>query len=104
MGRWGTVPDLNQIMPIGLNAGRQRPCRILLRNRRAICVFALCIWMRCWRSLDGLDLRNEDIRLFMVERNKNGYAPINRIQVSEKLINEGQLLSKLWINGRFEGI
>lgn len=54
--------------------------------------------------LDGLDLRNEDIRLFVVDRNKNGYAQINRIQVSDKLINEGWPLSKLWINGRFEGI
>lgn len=55
-------------------------------------------------AFDGLDLRNEDIRLFVVDRNKNGYAQINWIQVSEKLINMGRPLSKLWINGRFEGI
>jgi len=54
--------------------------------------------------LDGLDLKNDDIRLFTVDRDKNGYAQIKRIQVSEGLIREGQSLSRLWINGRLGGV
>lgn len=54
--------------------------------------------------LDGLDLRKDDIRLFAVDRDKNGYAQINRIQVSDELIKEGQPLSRLWINGRLGGV
>lgn len=54
--------------------------------------------------LDGLDLSNEDIRLFAVERDKYGYAHIRRIIVSQDLIKEGQPLSRLWINGRLGGV
>lgn len=54
--------------------------------------------------LDGLDLSNDDIRLFTVSRNKKGYAELNRIQVSEELLKEGQPLSRLWINGRLGGV
>ena len=54
--------------------------------------------------LDGLDLKNDEIRLFAVDRDKNGYAQIKRIQVSEELIKEGQPLSRLWINGRLGGV
>ena len=54
--------------------------------------------------LDGLDISNDDIRLFTVERDKNGYAQINRIKVSQDLIDEGQSLSRLWINGRLGGV
>lgn len=54
--------------------------------------------------LDGLDLSNDEIRLFAVDRDKNGYSQIKRIQVSEELIKEGQTLSRLWINGRLGGV
>lgn len=54
--------------------------------------------------LDGLDLSNDDIRLFAVDRDKNGYAQIKRIKVCQELINEGQSLSRLWINGRLGGV
>ncbi|WP_320958124.1 AAA family ATPase [Enterocloster asparagiformis] len=54
--------------------------------------------------LDGLDLSNDDIRLFAMDRDKNGYAQIKRIRVSQELINEGQPLSRLWINGRLGGV
>lgn len=54
--------------------------------------------------LDGLDLSNDDIRLFVVDRDINGYAQIRRILVSQELIDEGQPLSRLWINGRLGGI
>lgn len=39
--------------------------------------------------LDGLDLQNDDIRLFAVDRDSNGYAQIRRISVSQELIDEG---------------
>ena len=54
--------------------------------------------------LDGLDLCNDDIRLFAVSRDKDGYAVINRIQVSKELLELGQPLSRLWINGRLGGV
>lgn len=54
--------------------------------------------------LDGLDISNDDIRLFAVERDKNGFAGIKRIKVSQELIDEGQPLSRLWINGRLGGV
>ena len=54
--------------------------------------------------LDGLDLKNDEIRLFAVERDKNGYAQIKRIRISEELIRAGQPLSRLWINGRLGGV
>lgn len=54
--------------------------------------------------LDGLNLCNDDIRLFTVERDRNGYAQIQRIKVSQQLIDEGQPLSRLWISGRLGGV
>ena len=54
--------------------------------------------------LDGLDISNDNIRLFTVDRDKNGYAQIKRIKVSQELIDEGQSLSRLWINGRLGGV
>lgn len=54
--------------------------------------------------LDGLDLSNEEIRLFAVDRDRNGYAQIKRIMISEELLKEGQSLSRLWINGRLGGV
>lgn len=54
--------------------------------------------------LDGLDLCNDDIRLFAVSRNKDGYVVIDRIQVSKELLELGQPLSRLWINGRLGGV
>ena len=54
--------------------------------------------------LDGLDLSNDKIRLFAVDRDKHGYAQVKRIMVTPELIREGQPLSRLWINGRLGGI
>lgn len=41
--------------------------------------------------LDGLDIKNDEIRLFAVDRDKNGYAQIKRIPVSEELIKRDNL-------------
>lgn len=54
--------------------------------------------------LDGLDITNDDIRLFAVDRNSKGHSQITRITVSEELLAEGQSLSRLWINGRLGGV
>ena len=39
-----------------------------------------------------------------VDRDENGFAQITRVKVSQELINEGQPLSRLWINGRLGGV
>ena len=54
--------------------------------------------------LDGLDLTDERIRLFVTDRDENGHIVINRIQVSEELIRSGQPLSRLWINVYLGGV
>ena len=54
--------------------------------------------------LDGLDIGNDQVRLFTVRRNKARHAELNRIQVSEELLKSGQPLSRLWINGRLGGV
>ena len=54
--------------------------------------------------LDGLDITNDNIRLFAVDRNSKGHSQITRIKVSDKLLAEGQSLSRLWINGRLGGV
>lgn len=54
--------------------------------------------------LDGLDLTNDNIRLFTTDRNKNGYVEIRRVQVSEELLKKDQPLSRLWINGLLGGV
>ncbi|MFO0628903.1 MAG: AAA family ATPase [Polyangiales bacterium] len=69
--------------------------------------------------LDGLDLRNERIRLFAVDRARRGernpegqpLAPgetvVRRVKLSEALLDEvenGMSLSRLWIMGRLGGV
>lgn len=74
-------------------------CDEILRNDK-------CVFLTTHNPLvlDGLDITNDDIRLFAVDRDKNGYAKIKRIKVSKELIDEGQALSRLWINGRLGGV
>ena len=55
--------------------------------------------------LDGLNLEDQRIRLFTVERNRRyGYVQLNRIQVTKELIQERMPLSRLWINGLLGGV
>jgi energy-coupling factor transporter ATP-binding protein EcfA2 len=51
--------------------------------------------------LDGLDLLDDDIRLFAVDRNSSGHTQVTRIQLSEKLLalNKEYPLSRLWLMG-----
>ena len=57
--------------------------------------------------LDGLDLRNDDIRLFRVERNRKGITKVTRIMINE-LIGEEEnsysSLSQLWLSGQLGGM
>ena len=55
--------------------------------------------------LDGLDLNNQNIRLFTVERNrKSGTAELNRICVEPHLLEQNMPLSRLWTNGMLGGV
>ncbi len=57
--------------------------------------------------LDGLDLHDDRIRLFAVERNSRGATQVYRVQVSEetlKATQEGLSLSNLWVMGRLGGV
>lgn len=49
--------------------------------------------------LDWLNLADDRIRLFTVNKNKNGYTELNRIQVFPELLATGYPLSRLWMNG-----
>ena len=37
--------------------------------------------------LDGLDLANDDIRLFTTDRNKYGHVEVRRVQISNELLD-----------------
>ena len=57
--------------------------------------------------LDGLDLRDDRIRLFAVERDTCGETKLHRVQVSEEVLNataSGLSLSNLWVMGRLGGV
>lgn len=54
--------------------------------------------------LDGLDLLDDRIRLFTVDRDKTGASQVKRVLVTEELIDKGFSLSRLWTSGRFGGV
>jgi predicted ATPase len=57
--------------------------------------------------LDGLNLLDDRIRLFTVERNERGHTQIYRVQVSQEILNatqQGLTLSNLWVMGRLGGV
>jgi predicted ATPase len=57
--------------------------------------------------LDGLDLRDDRIRLFAVERNAKGATQVYRVKVSDQILQETQSglpLSSLWVMGRLGGV
>lgn len=53
--------------------------------------------------LDGLDLSDDRIRLFTVKRNDRGYTTLERIRISNKLLETGMPLSRLWMDGYIGG-
>lgn len=57
--------------------------------------------------LDGLPLRDENIRLFTVERSYQGRTVVRRVIVDEKLLTaaeKGIPLSQQWVMGTFGGV
>lgn len=54
--------------------------------------------------LDGLDLSNNEIRLFAVERNRNGHTTVDRIKIDNDLLKRGESISSLWLSGRLGGM
>lgn len=56
--------------------------------------------------LDGLDLTDDEVRLFAVERNSNGLTQIRRIVLSERLqtLNQEYPLSRLWLMGHLGAV
>jgi predicted ATPase len=56
--------------------------------------------------LDGLDLDNEEVRLFAVERNSQGHTTVRRIEVSSELrkMNQQYPLSRLWAMGNLGAV
>lgn len=55
--------------------------------------------------LDGLNLLNDDIRLFAVNKSrKTGHTSLQRIQVTQELMESGYSLSRLWTEGRLGGV
>jgi hypothetical protein len=56
--------------------------------------------------LDGLDLTDDDVRLFAVERNSNGHTCVRRVTLSDELrtLNKEYPLSRLWMMGHLGAV
>ncbi len=57
--------------------------------------------------LDGLPLRDDRVRLFAVDRSKQGHTVVTRVQVSDKVLDsaeKGIPLSQQWVMGHFGGV
>lgn len=57
--------------------------------------------------LDGLDLEDEEVRLFMVDRNRKGHTLVRRLQHSVALKSATRLglsLSQMWTRGLIGGV
>lgn len=56
--------------------------------------------------LDGLDLDDDDVRLFAVERNSQGHTTVRRVEVSPELrkLNAEYPLSRLWAMGNLGAV
>lgn len=56
--------------------------------------------------LDGLDLTDDEVRLFAVERNSDGHTCVRRVTVSDELLklNHQYPLSRLWMMGHLGAV
>lgn len=56
--------------------------------------------------LDGLDLTDDDVRLFAVERNSDGHTCVRRVTLSDELLrlNKEYPLSRLWMMGHLGAV
>ena len=57
-------------------------------------------------ALDGLNLNNPEVRLFVVERNSNGQTCLRRLTLTPELtsLNEQYPLSRLWLMGNLGAV
>jgi energy-coupling factor transporter ATP-binding protein EcfA2 len=55
-------------------------------------------------ALDGLDLNDDRIRLFSVNRNNRGFTTVTRVILTEEILEENWPLSRLWVNGFIQGV
>lgn len=57
--------------------------------------------------LDGIDIGNEDFRLFLVDRNDVGATVVRRVNITPELLQKSQELklplSRLWVEGHLGG-
>lgn len=53
--------------------------------------------------LDGLDINNEDERLFVIRRNLDGHTQVNRVEYKSKE-KEDLPLSEAWLKGYLGGL
>jgi hypothetical protein len=56
--------------------------------------------------LDGLDLDDDEVRLFAVERNSEGHTTVRRITLTPELsrLNKEYPLSRLWTMGNLGAV
>lgn len=56
--------------------------------------------------LDGLDLHDPEVRLFVVERNSNGLTKVRRLELTPELtaLNHEYPLSRLWLMGHLGAV
>jgi len=57
--------------------------------------------------LDGIDILDDRVRLFAIDRDSTGYTTINRVTVTEELLEKGKqgmTLSDLWVMGLLGGV
>jgi hypothetical protein len=57
-------------------------------------------------ALDGLNLADPEVRLFVVERNSNGQTCVRRMEITEELtkLNKQYPLSRLWLMGNLGAV
>jgi hypothetical protein len=56
--------------------------------------------------LDGLDLTDDEVRLFAVERNSEGHTCVRRVALTDELLklNKEYPLSRLWMMGHLGAV
>ena len=56
--------------------------------------------------LDGLDLENDEVRLFAVDRDSNGHTVVRRLNPTPELraLNRDYPLSRLWMMGHLGAV
>jgi predicted ATPase len=58
-------------------------------------------------SLDGLPIDEDDVRLFTVDRARDGITVVRRVVVTDRMLemaNDGWTLSRMWVAGELGGV